>query len=778
MTGAGSGIGRAVGRALLDAGWRVALAGRRAAALEETAGRPDAALVVPTDVAGPESVAALFAATRGEWGRVDLLFNNAGTFGPAASRSTRSRSRTGGDVVDVNLTGAFLCARAAFRAMKDQDPQGGRIINNGSISAHTPRPRASAYTATKHAMTGLTKSLSLDGRPYGIACGQIDIGNAATDMTARMQTGACRRTGRWRRSRRWTSRTSRSGAAHGGAAAGRERAVRDGYGHRPCRSSAGADGSAERDLRGEADAGQATVVAVIVAVVVVAAGVVVVAAVVVRVVAAGAGSGVVVAGARVVTGARAGPVAIPGRRRGVGRRGRARGRRPVGVSSSRDSSAAREVSRLTVSSVQCHRGRRCRPRRLPRRRPRPRPARAPHLSRRRRTGLPGAVRRRRRCRPAASSAGTAGVGPSGDRRGVLRPVRRPTGSAAPLRSRSRPVRQEAAPRSWRRVGRGALHGVAGAVAGGAGDVGQVAGSRFRRARCRSRGRRGRIDGAGRRGVRVGVSVLGRSRVGPVDPCRWSRFPSSYRVGAGFGAGFGAVVSVPWFRCRWFRCRWFRCRCVSVPVVSVPVVSVPVVSVPVVSVPAVSVPVVSVPVVSVPVPVVSVGGGVGFGGRGLAGVGGDVRRGVVGRRRVRGFGDGRRRLRLDGCCSRVRRGWRLREDGGVGVVRGRGRGRRGGEVRVVERRGQRHDGLEHPLLVDELGVAFLFTHDRQRGADGCELLGGEVGPPEAQRAVEPAPGPRTRPAPPRSMPPGRRRTPGRSPRPDRRAARYLRWRRLR
>jgi len=192
VTGAGSGIGRQVARALLGDGYRVALTGRREAALRETvpAGMDGAArtLIVPADVTEPEEVAALFTRVVDEWGRIDLLFNNAGLFGasvpfediPLAQWET---------VVDTNLTGAFLCAQAAYRVMKEQDPRGGRIINNGSISAHAPRPRAAAYTATKHALTGLTKAISLDGRAHGIACGQIDIGNAATDMTSAMQTG-------------------------------------------------------------------------------------------------------------------------------------------------------------------------------------------------------------------------------------------------------------------------------------------------------------------------------------------------------------------------------------------------------------------------------------------------------------------------------------------------------------------------------------------------------------------------------------------------------------
>ncbi len=191
ITGAGSGIGRSVALALAEAGWSVALAGRRAQALEMTAalvGRGPGVLCVPTDVTAPDEVSALFAAVRERYGRVDLLFNNAGRSGPGVPFEDLTYDGWR-KVVDVNLTGAFLCAQAAFRAMKEQTPQGGRIINNGSISAHVPRPNSAPYTATKHAMTGLTKSLSLDGRAYGIACGQIDIGNAATEMTARMREG-------------------------------------------------------------------------------------------------------------------------------------------------------------------------------------------------------------------------------------------------------------------------------------------------------------------------------------------------------------------------------------------------------------------------------------------------------------------------------------------------------------------------------------------------------------------------------------------------------------
>ncbi|QES41314.1 3-oxoacyl-ACP reductase [Streptomyces venezuelae] len=197
VTGAGSGIGRSVALELLAAGWSVALAGRRTETLEETAAlaaaasgaRDDAVLRVRTDVSRPEDVTALFSRVAAGFGRLDLLFNNAGTFGPGGVPVEELPYDAWRHVVDTNLNGAFLCAQAAFRQMKEQDPQGGRIINNGSISAHAPRPNSVAYTATKHALTGLTKSLSLDGRPYRIAVGQIDIGNAATDMTERMQSG-------------------------------------------------------------------------------------------------------------------------------------------------------------------------------------------------------------------------------------------------------------------------------------------------------------------------------------------------------------------------------------------------------------------------------------------------------------------------------------------------------------------------------------------------------------------------------------------------------------
>jgi NAD(P)-dependent dehydrogenase (short-subunit alcohol dehydrogenase family) len=192
VTGAGSGIGRQVSLALLREGYAVSLAGRRVEKLQETADRAGPAgaraLAVPTDVADPASVRALFAKTRVAFGRLDLLFNNAGTGSPPILLEDLSYEQWK-TVVDANLTGAFLCTQEAFRIMKSQNPRGGRIINNGSISAHAPRPNSAPYTATKHAITGLTKSTSLDGRKYDIACGQIDIGNAETDLTKRMKDG-------------------------------------------------------------------------------------------------------------------------------------------------------------------------------------------------------------------------------------------------------------------------------------------------------------------------------------------------------------------------------------------------------------------------------------------------------------------------------------------------------------------------------------------------------------------------------------------------------------
>ncbi len=193
VTGAGSGIGRAVTTGLFEADYRVALAGRRADALSETLAEigvsQENALVVPTDVTDPQQVRDLFARVREAWGRVDLLFNNAGLFGPPSPLDEVELEQWRA-VVETNLTGSFLCAREAFRAMKAQDPQGGRIINNGSISAQVPRPHAVAYSASKHAVTGLTKTISLEGRAFGIACGQIDIGNAATELSAGLGQGA------------------------------------------------------------------------------------------------------------------------------------------------------------------------------------------------------------------------------------------------------------------------------------------------------------------------------------------------------------------------------------------------------------------------------------------------------------------------------------------------------------------------------------------------------------------------------------------------------------
>ncbi|HEY1881390.1 MAG TPA: SDR family oxidoreductase [Caulobacteraceae bacterium] len=198
VTGAGSGIGRAVALAFLAAGDKVVLAGRRRETLEETAAlaaTDGRALVVPTDVTEPDRIAALFEATAGAFGRLDVLFNNAGVGAPPVPFEDLPLAAWEA-AVRTNLTGAFLSAQHAFRLMKAQDPRGGRIINNGSISAHAPRPRSAAYTATKHAVTGLTRSISLDGREWDIACGQIDIGNAATPMTERLAKGALQPDGR------------------------------------------------------------------------------------------------------------------------------------------------------------------------------------------------------------------------------------------------------------------------------------------------------------------------------------------------------------------------------------------------------------------------------------------------------------------------------------------------------------------------------------------------------------------------------------------------------
>ena len=192
ITGAGTGVGRACALAMLGEGYSVVLAGRRPEPLEKTKADAGAgggrALVVPADVGDPASVEALFAKTKEAFGRLDLLFNNAGVNAPGIPFEDLTFEQWQ-SVVDVNLTGAFLCTREAFRLMKSQTPMGGRIVNNGSISAHVPRPNSAPYTSTKHAITGLTRSTSLDGRKYDIACGQIDIGNAATEMTARMPEG-------------------------------------------------------------------------------------------------------------------------------------------------------------------------------------------------------------------------------------------------------------------------------------------------------------------------------------------------------------------------------------------------------------------------------------------------------------------------------------------------------------------------------------------------------------------------------------------------------------
>ena len=196
VTGAGTGIGRAVTLALSREGWTVVLAGRRKELLDATAREAGGSttLVAPTDVSDPASVVALFAATKQAFGRLDLLFNNAG-IGLANLPLEDLSYEQWKSIVEVNLTGAFLCTQGAFRMMKDQQPRGGRIINNGSVSAQVPRPNSAPYTSTKHAVTGLTKSTSLDGRKYDIVCGQIDIGNAATDFTARMKDGVLQANG-------------------------------------------------------------------------------------------------------------------------------------------------------------------------------------------------------------------------------------------------------------------------------------------------------------------------------------------------------------------------------------------------------------------------------------------------------------------------------------------------------------------------------------------------------------------------------------------------------
>ena len=188
ITGAGSGIGRLTARSFLTAGWRVGLAGRRDDALHETAGGHAGALVLPCDVCDAAAVDAALDRALAEWGRMDVLFNNAGT-GLVAQTPDEVDPDEFRRVIEVNVTGLFICARAAFRIMRAQSPQGGRIINNGSVSAHAPRPGSIAYTTSKHAVTGITRSLSLDGRAFNIACGQLDIGNALTDMAEPMTRG-------------------------------------------------------------------------------------------------------------------------------------------------------------------------------------------------------------------------------------------------------------------------------------------------------------------------------------------------------------------------------------------------------------------------------------------------------------------------------------------------------------------------------------------------------------------------------------------------------------
>ena len=217
VTGAGSGIGRATALALLEAGWTVVLAGRRREMLEETVAlakvEPPRTLVVPTDVRDPAAVAALFARVKETYGRIDLLFNNAGT----STRGIPFEDLTfeqWSDVVATNLTGSFLCAQHAFRIMKSQEPQGGRIINNGSVSAHVPRRNSAPYASTKHALTGLTRSLSLDGRQYNIACGQIDIGNAATTRNEDTARGRLQATGRVEAEPRMDVRDVANGVAY------------------------------------------------------------------------------------------------------------------------------------------------------------------------------------------------------------------------------------------------------------------------------------------------------------------------------------------------------------------------------------------------------------------------------------------------------------------------------------------------------------------------------------------------------------------------------------
>jgi NAD(P)-dependent dehydrogenase (short-subunit alcohol dehydrogenase family) len=237
VTGAGTGIGKAVALALLQAGYRVVLAGRRIEPLNEVARESgsDRALPVATDVGKPESVNALFDKIRELFGRIDVLFNNAGVSGMGVNFEDIAFEQWQ-NVVNINLTGSFLCAQGAFRLMKEQLPQGGRIINNGSISAHAPRPNSASYTSTKHAITGLTKSISLDGRKYNIACGQIDIGNAMTELSARMAKGVPQANGEIAVEPMMDVKEVAD--AHGGAAAVHQHPVHDHHGDQDavCRS--------------------------------------------------------------------------------------------------------------------------------------------------------------------------------------------------------------------------------------------------------------------------------------------------------------------------------------------------------------------------------------------------------------------------------------------------------------------------------------------------------------------------------------------------------------
>ena len=250
VTGAGQGIGKAAAHALLEDGWTVVFSGRRQetleAAIAETGAGADTALAVTCDVGKPDQVAALFAETKSTFGRLDLLFNNAGISAPGVPLEDL-RFDKWQQVVDTNLTGIFLCTQEAFRIMKAQEPMGGRIINNGSISAYVPRPNSVPYTSTKHAVTGLTRSTSLDGRKYNIACGQIDVGNAATEMTQRMSQGVPQADGSIASEATMAvGNVGPGGGLHGAPAARRERTVHDGDGHQDALHRAGVASSFRR----------------------------------------------------------------------------------------------------------------------------------------------------------------------------------------------------------------------------------------------------------------------------------------------------------------------------------------------------------------------------------------------------------------------------------------------------------------------------------------------------------------------------------------------------